>query len=439
LFNPSLIFNPFLGSQAIIQDGLGYTYAELLDVVNAKRSLLNENFSEPSLILLKGDFTLHGIAWLLALLAENHVVYILASNKMFDITLWQHLGINAEINSEDNRIDKFKVTSKSNAIYDLLQNRQGGLIFLSSGTSGEAKLILHSTNRLLSKYNQSKKAFTTLGFLLFDHIAGFDTLMYTLHAGGTLVTLPNRQTNTVIQHLIDYMVEVLPTTPSFISLLLFEDKFTPIFLPNLKIITFGSERMNSFTLERLLERFAHAVRCEQKYGLTELGSLVLKSKPGDPSWIKLDERFASWKVIDNELYIKTTSSLIAYIYPSYEQTCDEWFNTQDQVVVDGEWLKILGRNSDIINVGGQKVYPAEVEAVIQSMPNVLQVVVSAESHPLMGQVVKATIQLAQMENEKTFKSSLRQYCKDKLASYKVPVVVILSSSLLMTERFKAQR
>ena len=439
MFNPNLIFNPFLGNQAIIQNGIRYTYAELLDVVNDKRRVLNEHFNEPSLLLLRGDFTLHGIAWLLALLAENHVVYLLASSKIVDITLWQHLGIQAQINSEANHIDQFEVASKSDAIYNLLQNKQGGLLFLSSGTSGEAKLILHSSSRLLGKYNQSKKAFTTLGFLLFDHIAGFDTLMYTLHAGGTLVTLPNRQTNTVIQHLVDYKVEVLPTTPSFISLLLFEDKFTPAFLPNLKIITFGSERMNSFTLERLLERFAHAVRCEQKYGLTELGSLVLKSKPGDPSWIKLDNRFAAWKVIDNELYIKTSSSLIAYIYPDSEKICDEWFNTNDQVVVDGEWIKILGRNSDIINVGGQKVYPAEVEAVIQSMPNVLQVVVSAESHPLMGQVVKATIQLDQMENEKTFKSSLRQYCKDKLASYKVPVIVNLSSSSLMTERFKAQR
>lgn len=439
LFYPNILFKPYLSSVAIIDRGKSYTYAELIDVIDEKIRILKSNFNTPFPVILQGDFSISGIAWLLALLTENYVVFLQTSTTEFTLDEWCNVGIKATILAEKDELISVESTSTSPSIEALLQDHQGGILLLSSGSTGTPKLILHASSRLLNKYAQSKKPYTTLGFLLFDHIAGFDTLMYTLHAGGTLITLPNRQTDTVIQHLIDYNVEVLPTTPSYINLLLLDNQFYPSTLPDLKIITFGSERMNNVTLNRLLDRFNEKVRCEQKYGLTELGSLVLKSKPNDPAWIQLDNRFSTWKVIDNQLHIKTGSSLLAYIYPDHEEICDEWFNTGDEVEIDGDWIKILGRNSDIINVGGQKVYPAEVEAVLQSMPNVLQVVVSGMSHPLMGQVVKASFQVGEIIDEAAFRSSMRLFCKDKLASYKVPVVIALSTESIVSARFKAQR
>lgn len=419
--------------------GSVYTYSNLLELVYAKQRQLRSELNTPVPVVLSADFTVSGIAWLLALLSNKHVVLLQTPQTEHDTSLWQRAGIQVLIKAEENDLTIIDAPKPSGVVANLLEQGDGGILLLSSGTAGQAKLIVHATSRLMSKYGQSKKSYRTLGFLLFDHIAGFDTLMYTLHAGGTLVTLPNRQTTSVLEALHHYRVEVLPTTPSFINLLLFEELFNSSYLPHLKIITFGSERMNDFTLNRLLERFGESVRCEQKYGLTELGSLVLKSKPNDPSWIQLDNRFASWKVEDNQLFIKTNTSLLAYIYPDREELCEGWFNTEDQVIVDGDWLKILGRRTDIINVGGQKVYPAEVEAILQSMPNVLQVVVQGVPHPLMGQVVMATIQLSEMEEEITFRSKLRLYCKDKLLSYKIPVSIKLSSSPLMSERFKVQR
>lgn len=419
--------------------GVVYSYSNLLEIVHAKQRQLIAELSEPIPVVLLADFSVSGIAWLLALLSNNYVVLLQTPQAEHNPSLLQRAGIQALINAEENNITKINAPTPSGVVASLLEQGDGGILLLSSGTTGHAKLIVHAASRLMSKYSQSKKSYRTLGFLLFDHIAGFDTLMYTLHAGGTLVTLPNRQTNTVLEALHHFRVNVLPTTPSFINLLLFEELFNSSYLPNLKIITFGSERMNAFTLNRLLERFGGAVRCEQKYGLTELGSLVLKSKPNDPSWIQLDSRFALWKVENNQLFIKTNTSLLAYIYPDKEELCEGWFNTEDQVIVDGDWLKILGRRTDIINVGGQKVYPAEVEAIVQSMPNVLQVVVQGVAHPLMGQVVTASIQLAEMEEEAAFRSKLRLFCKDKLLSYKIPVSIKLSLLPLMSERFKAQR
>lgn len=439
LFNPETLFKPFLPSIAIIDRGKSFTYAELVHIVNEKIQFLHAKFKTPVPIILQGDFSLSGIAWLLALLAENFVVFLQTESADFNLDEWANIGIQAKLVAESNELVFFETTCTSPSIEGLLKSHEAGVLLLSSGSSGAPKLILHAASRLLNKYSQSKKSYRTLGFLLFDHIAGFDTLMYTLHAGGTLVTLPNRQTSTVLKHLIDYNVEVLPTTPSFINLLLLEEEFQPAFLPSLKIITFGSERMNDVTLQRLLARFNEKVRCEQKYGLTELGSLVLKSKPNDPSWIQLDGRFSSWKLVDNQLHIKTSSTLLAYIYQDHEELGSEWFNTGDEVQLDGDWIKILGRKSDIINVGGQKVYPAEVEAVLQSMPNVLQVIVSGVSHPLMGQVVKADFQVETNVDETEFRSAMRQFCQTKLLRYKVPVIVSLSTESIISSRFKAQR
>jgi acyl-CoA synthetase (AMP-forming)/AMP-acid ligase II len=439
LLNFDFLFKSFVASEALVDRGVTYSYSDLLKLVQSKQQQLRVDFKGPVPVVLSGDFTLLGIAWLLALLAENYVVLIQTPQAETDMALWQRAGIQAKICAEEDTITWLHAKQPSGAIAQLLDAGDGGILLLSSGTSGQPKLIVHAAARLMSKYTQSKKPYRTLGFLLFDHIAGFDTLMYTLHAGGTLVTLPNRFTRTVLEALREHKVAVLPTSPSFINLLLFEPQFNPTDLPYLKIVTFGSERMNTFTLNRLIERFGDAVRCEQKYGLTELGSLVLKSKPKDPAWIQLDNRFATWKVIDNQLFIKTNTSLLAYIYPDREEACEGWFNTEDQVLVDGDWLQILGRKSDLINVGGQKVYPAEVEAVIQSMPNVLQVVVHGMAHPLMGQVVAATIQLVDMEEDAEFRSRLRVFCKNKLSSFKIPVNVTLSTSSLMSDRFKAQR
>ena len=75
-----------------------------------------------------------------------------------------------------------------------------------------------------------------------------------------------------------------------------------------------------------------------------------------------------------------------------------YFDTGDMVEVDGEWLRILGRASEVINVGGSKVFPAEVESVLLALDNVEDAVVYAEPNPLTGQTVAATIKLQHEES-----------------------------------------
>ena len=116
-----------------------------------------------------------------------------------------------------------------------------------------------------------------------------------------------------------------------------------------------------------------------------------------------------------------------------------YFDTGDMVEVDGEWLRILGRASEVINVGGSKVFPAEVESVLLALDNVEDAVVYAEPNPLTGQMVAATIKLQHEESAPQFKIRMRRFCKDRLAPYQIPTRVRFTNEPLHSERFKRMR
>jgi long-chain acyl-CoA synthetase len=139
------------------------------------------------------------------------------------------------------------------------------------------------------------------------------------------------------------------------------------------------------------------------------------------------------------LHIRAKSSMLGYLNAPSPFDQEGWFDTQDEVEVDGEWLRFKGRKSDIINVGGEKVYPAEVESVILELDNVIDAAVSKEPHPITGNIVVANVAVRQPEPLRELTQRIQAYCFKRLARYKVPVKVYLAESARVTERFKKQR
>ena len=105
----------------------------------------------------------------------------------------------------------------------------------------------------------------------------------------------------------------------------------------------------------------------------------------------------------------------------------------------GEYFRILGRESDIINVGGQKVFPAEVETVLLEADNVADVTVHGERHPLMGSVVTAQLRLHEPEAPGDLRVRLRKHCLARLAPHKVPVRFRVTEDSQHNLRYKKQR
>jgi len=145
------------------------------------------------------------------------------------------------------------------------------------------------------------------------------------------------------------------------------------------------------------------------------------------------------KIVDNILFIKSKTAMLGYLNAPSPYDKEGWFNTQDRVEVNGKWIRFLGRDSDIINVGGEKVYPAEVENIIQEVENVAEVSVFGEKNIIIGEIVCAKVRLIDNEESKVFKKRLKKYCNKRLERYKVPVKIEITDKKLYSIRFKKTR
>ncbi len=118
---------------------------------------------------------------------------------------------------------------------------------------------------------------------------------------------------------------------------------------------------------------------------------------------------------------------------------DGWFITGDSVEVNGDYFKILGRKSEIINVGGEKVFPQEIENIILELPFIKNVLVYGEDNRLTGKIVCAKVECNTDEEPAETIKKIKTHCRLKLQSFKVPVKVTITETDLNSHRFKKNR
>ena len=106
---------------------------------------------------------------------------------------------------------------------------------------------------------------------------------------------------------------------------------------------------------------------------------------------------------------------------------------------DGEYLRFLGRDSELINVGGQKVFPAEVEAVLLECEIVGEAVVYGQPNPITGKIVCADVQLKGSYDETEARRTIKKFCAQRLEPFKVPVKIRFVESGLTSDRMKRLR
>jgi acyl-CoA synthetase (AMP-forming)/AMP-acid ligase II len=320
----------------------------------------------------------------------------------------------------------------------LRQDAQPGLILMSSGSTGRVKAAVHSVARLLANFRRGRTGYRTLAFLRMDHIGGINTLLHILTSGGTAVCPPDRTVETICATIERQRVELLPTTPTFLNMLLISEAYRRHDLRSLECITYGTEPMLPSTLEALRQVFPQ-VRCKQTYGLTEVGILPTRSEHSGSLWLKMGGAGYQTKVVDGTLWIRTPQAMLGYLNAPSPFDAEGWLNTGDLVEQQGEYLRVLGRRTEVINVGGEKVFPLEVENVLRSMPNVADAAVRGRPNPLLGAVVVARLALIAPEDPAALERRVREYCRARLAAFKIPALVESNSESLHTPRFKKVR
>jgi acyl-CoA synthetase (AMP-forming)/AMP-acid ligase II len=432
--------------EAVIWREESYTYGWLLRRFLYWRGALADKGVEPgSVAVLEADFSPNAVALFFALVDRRCIVVPLTDSVRAKGPEFIRIA-QGEISLSVGPSDEVSITPLKNAATHPLYRRlreaaRPGLVLFSSGSTGESKAAVHDLIPLLEKFKLRRQTLRTITFLLYDHIGGINTLLYTLSNAGCVITLQGRDPDSVLGAVERHRAELLPTSPTFLNLVLLSEAYKRHDLSSLKTITYGTEPMPEHTLRRFRELFP-TVNLQQTYGLSEVGILRSKSKDDGSLWVKVGGEGFETRVVEGVLQIKARSAMLGYLNAPSPFTEDGWFNTGDAVEVDGEYLRILGRKSEIINVGGEKVYPAEVENVIQELDAVGEVTVYGERNPITGNIVCADVTPASPLDEarrKEFVSLVKRHCRQRLQSYKVPLRVNVIAEGQHTERFKKAR
>jgi acyl-coenzyme A synthetase/AMP-(fatty) acid ligase len=436
-------FRQASGNPAIVWRDAVTNYGWLADELARLSATLQERgVPRGAVVSVEADFSPRAVALLLALIERGAIIVPLTSSveeKKPEFREIAEVESLISIDAEDRlRIETTGRAARHELLLKLKALGHPGLILFSSGSTGKSKAALHDIVPMLEKFKVPRHTLRTITFLLFDHIGGFNTLLYNLSNAGCVVTVPDRRPETICRAVEQHGVELLPTSPTFLNLLLVSEAFRRYDLSSLKMVTYGTEVMPESTLRRFHAAFPQ-VKLLQTYGLSEVGILRSKSKSSDSLWVKVGGEGFETRVVDGMLEIKAKSAMLGYLNHPSPFTADGWFKTGDAVEVDGEYLRILGRKSELINVGGEKVYPAEVESVLQLMEGVEDVAVTGQPHPMTGQIVFARVKLSSSESLAEFRVRMRQFCQDKLARYAVPQKVELVEESLHGERFKKMR
>ncbi len=419
------------------------TYSQLIADIESRYLSIKHKVLPGMVVVIQGDFTPTTIALLIALLKHNTIVVPVSReaepHELSHVLAISQAALVFNIETDERVVEKDIPNVAKHPLYaELSRNNEPGMVCFTSGSSGVPKGTLHAVNRLLTRYKKSRPNKIMLNFLLFDHLGGLNTMFHILSSGGTLVGLQNRSQDYVCSIMEKYRVQVLPTSPTFLNMLLLSGLHEKYDLSHLELITYGAEPMPESTLLKLNDIFPKASFL-QTYGLIEVGSISTRSRAGNSLWIKLGVKGEQWRVVDGILQIKTTATMLGYLNAPSPFTEDGWFITGDRVEEDGEYLKILGRASEMINVGGEKVFPVEIENVIMSMDDVEEVTVFSSPHPIMGKMICASVRLKLNEAPTDFKKKLKKYCYGRLAPFKVPSKIYLSAEKHFSPRMKKDR
>jgi long-chain acyl-CoA synthetase len=426
---------------AIFWNNNEYTYSELLIMIDDwALKLADLGVNQGSVCGFVGDYSPQVCALIFALMKTKSIIVPFTRENKNEIESFKEIaGVEFLFNfdkSDNWEFEAFSIKQKNALIVDFLKRGTPGLVVFTSGSTGKPKGILHDCEQVMQKFVEERPGWKTILFLMIDHFGGFNTLLSSFSYKGVAICLPDRNPETVCKTIELSKATLLPTTPTFINFLIASRSYQNYDLSTISLITYGTEVMPAATLKKVREIFPKA-SIKQTYGLSELGVLRSKSESDDSLWVKIGGRGFETKLVDGVLWVRSESNMVGYLNAPNPINSDGWMCTGDQVEVRGEYMQILGRTSEIINVGGQKVFPAEIETILLEAENILEVSVTGKKHPIMGQVITATVSLNQPEDLLLLSGRLRKYCLERMAKWKVPVRFnIVSSEEQHNARFK---
>lgn len=430
---------------ALVEQGRPVAYAELARRIEELTQQLRElGIAAGDTVVLHSDYSVDGICAFFALASLGAVVAPVTNLTPAVIeTLKESCGVRFICRPGPTPMLDPWPGGPRHPLYERLRDRgAAGLILLSSGSTGKPKAILHDLNALLQcrKNSHAKSRLKILLLLMFDHIGGINTLINTLFAGGTAIIATDRSPETVCGLIEAHGIQILPGNPTFLNLMLIGGFHECFNLSSLRLVTYGTEPMPEQLLLRIRAAFPKA-RLLQTFGTSETGIAGTQSASSESTRFKISDADCEHRVVDGELQLRSKTQFLGYLNSADASVTDDgWFRTGDLVETGAEgYLKILGRAKEVINVGGEKVLPLDVESLLLEHPLVADCVVYGAPNAITGQMVCADVRTSCPVDKAQLRREIHEFLKDRVERFKMPGRVRLVEAVEASERYKKRR
>lgn len=320
------------------------------------------------------------------------------------------------------------------------------LLKLTSGTTAAPRAIRFTSAQLLADCEQICATMgidgrdLNFGVIPVSHSYGLSNLITPLLARGVPVVLSrDRLPRAVLDDMARSSATVFPGMPVFYHAFC-ELEEVPS-LPRLRLCISAGAPLSLAVAQRFRERFGHAIH--SFYGSSECGgicydreaALEVEGYVGPPmEGVQIERLEPEAKV--SQVRVSSPAAGGGYFpVPDDARLGGGQFVPDDLLAMEGDGYRIVGRVSDLINVAGRKVNPAEVEAVLGDFPGVRAAVVFGREAAMRNEEVNACVVADAALNE----TRLLEHCRQRLSAWQVPKRIFFLNELPVNERGKISR
>jgi acyl-coenzyme A synthetase/AMP-(fatty) acid ligase len=314
-------------------------------------------------------------------------------------------------------------------VYDRIQQSTSGIYLFTSGTTGLPKKVKHSIISLSRGIKQGLHHKQDVWGFCYNstHIAGIQVFLQAFFNQNTIVYLYAMPNDIVKTYLHDYKITHLSATPTFYRLfLIIKETFNLM-----QRVSVGGEKSDQVLIQKMKEIFPSS-KITNIYASTELGSIL----SSENEVFVIPENYQHLiKIDENQLLIHTS---LAASFLQKEKT--DWYETGDMI----EWVdeskskfKFISRKGEIINTGGYKVNPGEIEDLLMQHSAIQTAVVYSKHNTILGYIIIAEVKLN--EGQKVIEQELKSYLSQYLQSFKIPRMIKIVEHLSVTRTGKINR
>ncbi len=320
-------------------------------------------------------------------------------------------------------------------------------VLLTSGTTGVPKLVVHTLESLAGAIDGKPGNGRVIWSTFYDirRYGGLQILLRAILTGSSLLlSSAQRSIADFLASVGAYGVTHISGTPTHWRRVLMSSS-ARLIAP--EYVRLSGEIADQGILSHLAQVYPQA-RIAHAFATTEAGVAfdVNDGMSGFPCGVLEGTRGVEMKVENGSLRIRSPRTASRYLDEVHGplKDADGFVDTTDILDLRNERYYFVGRRDGVINVGGLKVHPEEVEAVINRHPKVRMSLVRTKKNPITGALVVADVVLRsapgpESDGERQIQQDILLLCRQELASHKVPAAINFVSKLPVAESGKLMR